>query len=164
MYDRILELFQSHGAIRGRVPSSDAEIYERVSEDGVDPVPEATVASTTDSETASPPERTRSGGAGLSEWEPVPGVALHDSGDESNERAVSADTLYPWDRDDETEPLDEDEINDVRNIIYGVEQDISVSANTEDGVQINQLNASEIKQIRSIHDLHPGIVTNLDDE
>jgi len=164
MYERIVEWLQSHGAIRGRVPDSDAEIYERVTHDGVDPVPEATVASETDNETASPPERTRSGGSDVSEWEPVPDVALHDSGDESNASAVSADTIYPWDSDDETESLDEDEINDFRNIVDEAVQDTSVSANTEDGVQINQLNASEIERLQSLHHEHPGIVTNLDDE
>jgi len=164
MYERIVEWLQSHGEIRGRVPDSDAEIYERVDDDGVDPVPETDVELPTDNETASPPERTRSGGPGVSEWEPVPGVALHSSGDENNARAVSADTLYPWSCDNETESLDEDEINDVRNIVDEAVQDISVSANTEDGVQINQLNASEIERLQSLHHEHPGIVTNLDDE
>jgi len=163
MYERIVEWLQSHGAIRGRVPDSDAEIYERVTDDGLDPVPETNVESPTDNETASPPERTRSGGQGYS-VEPVPDVALHDWGDESNARVVSADTIYPWDSDDETEPLDEDEINDLRNIIDGVEQDISVSANTEDGVQINGSNSTDAVQINWIHDPHPGIEMDLDDE
>ena len=164
MYEQIVEWLQSHGEIRGRVPDSDAEIYERVTDDGVDPVPETDVELPTDNETASPPERTRSGGSDLSGWEPVPDVALHDWGDESNARTVSADTIYTWDSDDETEPLDEDEINDLRNIIDGVEQDISMSANTEDGVQINGSNTSEIELLHSLHREHPGIEMDLDDE
>lgn len=165
MYERIVEWLQSHGSIRGRVPDSDAEIYERVTDDGgVDPVPEATVASKTDNETASPPERTRSGGADVSEWEPVPPVALHDWRDESNADVVSDDTIYLWDSDDETEPPDEDEINDLRNIVDEAVQDINVSANTEDGVQINGSNSTDAEQINWIHDPHPGIETDYNDE
>lgn len=163
MYDRVVEWLQSHGAIHSRVPDSDAEIYERVTDDGLDPVPETNVASKTDSETASPPERTRSSGSDLSGWEPVPDSILHDSGDESNADVVSDDTIYPW-GSYVSEQLNEDEINDLRNTVDEAVQDTDVSENTEDGVQINGSNSTDAEQIRSIHDPHPGIVTNLDDE